>query len=164
MSGRLHTKAKLCRYAAYFASVITLISGMSGPLPLVYQQYRAEHQWPIASATVKSFRQPLQTVHPSRGSSYAVYWMEFLVIVDLPISDCPRPMPTVANGSGLCAGIYRTIGTKSSADAWQWGSRHPILSRVQVHYDPNGGLGNRVFFAANLPTASIPGRESSQSV
>jgi hypothetical protein len=143
MSRRLHTRAKLCWFAAYFGAVATFISGMVGPLPL------ADHQWPLASASIESFRQHsriIQTTDSTRFS-YRVYWMEFRVILDLPVSQCPRPMQIGANASGECVGLYRTIEAKSASDNWQWGSRHPIHTKVQVHYDPKGGLGNQVFFA-----------------
>jgi hypothetical protein len=159
MSGRLHTRAKLCRFGAYFACAFTLIWCAAGPLPLVYQQYRAEHEWPMAEAKVKSFHQQSRTIHPDRGWSYRVYWMEFLVTLDLPISECPGPMRTSDHGSALCAGTYRSMETKSAADAWKWGSRHPILSSVKVHYSPKGEAGNRVFFAGEPASRTYPWKE-----
>jgi hypothetical protein len=58
-----------------------------------------EHRWPAASATVYSIREDSEEVKPSRARQHnlQVFWVEFLVILDLPKAQCPGLHGSVDN-------------------------------------------------------------------
>lgn len=99
-----------------------------------------EHQWPAASATVYSMRENSREVQPAstRQRNYQVFWIEFLVVLDLPQGQCPGSMVPLTTQEPQCTGTVKTPEVQSRADAVEWVSRHPRDSKVIVHYDPQG--------------------------
>ena len=97
-----------------------------------------EHQWPAASATVYSMREESREVRPNstRQRNFQVFWMEFLVVLDLPQGQCPGSMVPLTSEEPQCTGTVKTPEVKSRADALDWVKRHPRGSKVTVHYDP----------------------------
>lgn len=131
-----------------------------GRQPRPSEQFRANHGWPVASAVVKSLSQRSRMdVERKHKSSVPVYGMEFTVLLDLPLEQCPPPMRTTFRGVAGCFGTYNTVWTDSAKENWEWGSRHPVLSTVQVHYDPTGKSGSVVFFAGEPWADAYPWRE-----
>lgn len=97
-----------------------------------------EHEWPAASATVYSMREDSREVKPvsTRQRNYQVFWMEFLVVLDLPQAQCPGSMVPLTAQEPQCTGTVKTPEVQSRADAIDWVKRHPRDSKVVVHYDP----------------------------
>jgi hypothetical protein len=125
------------RAAGYLAFLIGLLSAL-GWMNVVRQDYVMEHQWPSASATVYSMRENSREVRPAstRQRNYQVFWMEFLVVLDLPQGQCPGSMVPLTTQEPQCTGTVKTPEVKSRADAVEWVRRHPQGSKVIVHYDP----------------------------
>jgi hypothetical protein len=125
------------RAAGYLAFLIGLLSAF-GWMNVIRQDYVMEHQWPAASATVHSMREDSREVRPSstRQRNFQVFWMEFLVVLDLPQGQCPSPMVPVTTQEPQCTGTVKTPEVESRADAVSWATRHPRDSKVIVHYDP----------------------------
>ena len=147
-AARLRVKAKLCRLGGYFCLVGTVFCFTNGEGPRIWQQYHATHSWPAMSAVVKKFTQHSRTDIEKRNGFYVpLYWMEFKVALNLSPEQCPPTMRRSMSGVPQCIGIYNTVWTDSAKENWRWGSRHHILSTVQVHYDPTGKSGSEVFFA-----------------
>lgn len=144
---RLRARAKFCRFAGYCLLLAGVIATVEGPAPVIHQLYSA-NRWPAASAVVKHFSQHsrVDMYRERNGFHPKVYWMEFQLALGLPAAQCPPPMRARTNDGDACIGLYTTLEADSPATAWRWGSRHPILSTVQVRYDPSGAAGNRVFF------------------
>ena len=125
------------RAAGYLAVFIGLMSAL-GWINVIRQDYVMEHQWPAASATVYSIRENSREFKPvsTRQRNYQVFWMEFLVILDLPQGQCPGSMVPLTSQEPQCTGTVNTPEVKSRADALDWVRRHPRGSKVTVHYDP----------------------------
>jgi hypothetical protein len=125
------------RAAGYLAFFIGLLSSF-GWINVIRQDYVMEHQWPAASATVYSIRENSREFQPvsTRQRNYQVFWMEFLVILDLPQGQCPGSMVPLTSQEPQCTGTVKTPEVKSRADALDWVKRHPQGSKVTVHYDP----------------------------
>jgi hypothetical protein len=125
------------RAAGYLASIIGLLSCVSW-FNIIRQDYVMEHQWPAASGTVYSMREESREVKPvsTRQRNFQVFWMEFLVVLDLPQSQCPGSIVALTTQEPQCTGTVKTPEVKSRADALDWVKRHPRGSKVTVHYDP----------------------------
>jgi hypothetical protein len=82
--------------------------------------------------------------------------MEFTVALDLSPQKCPSSMRRTVRGVVQCLGIYNTRWTDSEQLNWQWGSKHRLLSTVQVHYDPTGKSGSTVFFVGEPINDAYP--------
>jgi hypothetical protein len=124
------------RAAGYLAFLIGLLSAL-GWMNVIWQDYVMEHQWPAASATVYSIREDSREVKPSstRQRNFQVFWMEFLVVLDIPQGQCPGSMVPLTTQEAQCTGTVKTPEVKSRADAVEWIRRHPQGSKVIVHYD-----------------------------
>lgn len=157
---RLRARAKFCRYGGYFVLLAGIVATVEGPAPAIHQLYSAK-RWPVASAIVKQFSQHtrVDTYRQENGFHPKVYWMEFHVELDVPAAQCPPPMRAHTKDGDACIGLYSTRETDSPAAAWRWGSRHPILSTVPVHYDPSGAAGNSVVFVGESAKNTYPWRE-----
>jgi hypothetical protein len=133
-------QARGLRTGAYLAFLIAGLSSLNW-ISTLRQDYVMEHQWPAAPATVHSMNEESRKVEPvsSSGHSYWVYWMEFLVVLDLPQSQCPGRMIALTSNEEQCTGTVKTPKYKSRADATAWHDRHPPNSRLMVHYDPQSG-------------------------
>jgi hypothetical protein len=133
------TQTKGLRAGGYFLLLIGLLSAL-GWLGVIWEYYVMEHQWPAASATVYSIREDSREVRPSstRQRNFQVFWMEFLVVLDLPQGQCPGSMVPLTSEQAQCTGTVKTPEVKSRADAIEWVRRHPRGSKVIVHYDPQG--------------------------
>ncbi|HEY2168997.1 MAG TPA: hypothetical protein VGJ30_05185 [Candidatus Angelobacter sp.] len=127
------------RVAGYFTFVIGFLS-FFGWINVIRQDYVMEHQWPSASATVYSMREDSREVKPSstRQRNFQVFWMEFLVVLDLPQGQCPGSMVPLTTQEPQCTGTVKTPEVESRTDAIDWARRHPRDSKVTVHYDPQG--------------------------
>jgi hypothetical protein len=125
------------RAAGYLAFLIGFLSAF-GWIGTIRDYYVMEHQWPAASATVHSMREDSREVRPSstRQRNFQVFWMEFLVVLDLPQGQCPGPMVPLTTQEPQCTGTVKTPEVESRADAVSWATRHPRDSKVIVHYDP----------------------------
>ena len=130
-------RASGLRAAGYLAFIIGLLSSL-GWINTIRQDYVMEHQWPAASATVYSMREESREVRPNstRQRNFQVFWMEFLVVLDLPQGQCPGSMVPLTSEEPQCTGTVKTPEVKSRADALDWVKRHPGGSKVTVHYDP----------------------------
>jgi hypothetical protein len=130
-------RASGLRAAGYLAFIIGLLSSL-GWINTIRQDYVMEHQWPAASATVYSIREDSREVKPNstRQRNFQVFWMEFLVVLDLPQGQCPGSMVPLTREEPQCTGTVKTPEVKSRADALDWVKRHPRGSKVTVHYDP----------------------------
>jgi len=130
-------RASGLRAAGYLAFIIGLLSSL-GWINTIRQDYVMEHQWPAASATVYSMREESREVRPNstRQRNFQVFWMEFLVVLDLPQGQCPGSMVPLTSEEPQCTGTVKTPEVKSRADALDWVKRHPRGSKVTVHYDP----------------------------
>jgi hypothetical protein len=130
-------RASGLRAAGYLAFIIGLLSSL-GWINVIRQDYVMEHQWPAASAAVYSIREDSREVRPNstRQRNFQVFWMEFLVVLDLPQGQCPGPMVPLTSQEPQCTGTVKTPEVKSRADALDWVKRHPRGSKVTVHYDP----------------------------
>lgn len=157
---RLRASAKFCRFGGYFVLLAGIVATVEGPAPVIHQIYSA-NRWPVASAVVKQFSQHsrIDMYRERNGFHPRVYWMEFQVALGLPAAQCPPPMRTATRDGDACTGLYATLETDSPAAAWRRGSRHPILSTVQVHYDASGASGNRVLFVGESAKDTYPWRE-----
>jgi hypothetical protein len=100
-----------------------------------------EHQWPTARGTVYSMREESRDVRPpsSRSRHYWVYWIEFVVVLDLPAEKCPGEMSSLDQKQAQCISTVKTPEVRSRADAVEWIGRHPFNSLVMVHYDQQSG-------------------------
>lgn len=127
------------RVAGYFTFVIGFLS-IFGWINVIRQDYVMEHQWPSASATVYSMREDSREVKPSstRQRNFQVFWMEFIVVLDLPQGQCPGSMVPLTTQEPQCTGTVKTPEVESRTDAIDWARRHPRDSKVVVHYDPQG--------------------------
>jgi hypothetical protein len=125
------------RLATYFALVVAVLSSINW-LSAIHQQYVMEHQWPAVSATIYSRREDSREVTPPsiRQRSYWVYWGELLVILDIPPEQCPGNMVPLTQKQAQCTGTVKSPEAKSRAWAVRWLGRHPVDSRLTVHYDP----------------------------
>jgi hypothetical protein len=133
-------QAKALRAGGYLALVVAFLSAINWIL--VIREYSVmEHQWPAASATVYSMREDSREVTPpsSRQHSYQVYWVQFMVVLDLPQGQCPGSMVPLTSAEPQCTAEVKTPEVKSRADAIVWFSRHPRNSRLVVHYDAQSG-------------------------
>ena len=130
-------RASGLRAAGYLAFIIGLLSSL-GWINTIRQDYVMEHQWPAASATVYSLHEESREVKPNstRQRNFQVFWMEFLVVLDLPQGQCPGSMVPLTSEEPQCTGTVKTPEVKSRADALDWVKRHPRGSKVTVHYDP----------------------------
>ena len=130
-------QARGLRAAGYLAFFIGLLSSFSW-INVIRQDYVLEHQWPSASATVYSIHENSREFKPVsiRQRNYQVFWMEFLVILDLPQGQCPGTIVPLASQEPQCTGTVKTPEVKSRADALDWVKRHPQGSKIIVHYDP----------------------------
>lgn len=130
-------QARGLRAGGYFMMFVGLLS-VFGWAGAIQAYYVTEHQWPAASATVYSITEQSKEVQPpsSRQHSYQVFWMEFLVILDLPQSQCPGATVPMTTTEPQCRGEVSTPHSRSRADAIDWATRHPRGSRITVHYDP----------------------------
>ena len=156
-NGRLRMRAKLARATGYFALALGVFWFFGRQGPQVWEQYVVQHSWPVATAVVQGFSPHSRTDLEKRQNSYVpVYWMEFTVALDLPSQKCPSPMRRTIGGVVQCVGTYKTVWTDSQQENWRWGSSHPVLSRVQVHYDPSGKSGSMVFFAGEALKNTYP--------
>lgn len=128
------------RAGAYLALLIAALSSLNW-ISILRQDYVMEHQWPAASGAVYSMSEESRKVEPvsSSGHSYWVYWMEFLVILDLPRDQCPGTMIALTGNEEQCTGTLKTPQYKARADATAWHYRHPPNSRLIVHYDAQSG-------------------------
>jgi len=160
-SGRLRVQAKLTRFSGYFVIVVALTFALQGPVPVIHHIYEANLHWPVTSAVVKklTLQSRVDMNRRRRGFHPTVYWMEFSVALDLSIAQCPAAMRVGSSGVDQCIGVYTTLETESHDDALRWGLRHRILSAVQVHYDPAGSFGNRVFFIGESIKNTYPWNE-----
>jgi hypothetical protein len=114
--------------------------------PRVWQQCITEQRWPVASAVIRDFTPHSRTDLAKRNNSYVpVYWMKFTVALDVSPQKCPSSMRRSIRGAVECVGIYETVWSTSEERNWQWGSKHQLLSTVQVRYDPTGNSGATVF-------------------
>jgi len=131
------SQAQGFRLGGYFLFFQALISSVNWLL-IIRKDYVMEHEWPAASATVYSMREDSREVRPPsiRQRRYWVYWAEFLVILDLPASQCPGEMRPFDDQQPQCTDTVKTPEVRSRADAVEWFSRHPRDSKVVVHYDP----------------------------
>lgn len=136
MSSITPQQATGLRAAGYLAFLIGLLSAF-GWMNVIRQDYVMEHQWPAASATVYSMREDSREVQPvsTRQRNYQVFWMEFLVVLDLPQAQCPGSMVPLTTQEPQCTGTVKTPEVESRADAVSWAARHPRDSKVIVHYD-----------------------------
>jgi hypothetical protein len=139
------SQARALLWAGRFFYVIAALSCIAW-IGTVHDAYVIEHQWPAAPATVYSALENSQEVQPpsTRQHHYWVYWMEFLVALDLPPNQCPGNILVLANQEPKCTGTIDTPKSRSRLDAVDWVRRHPLNSRVIVHYDPQShrmGLG-----------------------
>ena len=130
-------RASGLRAAGYLAFIIGLLSSL-GWINIIRQDYVMEHQWPAASGTVYSMQEESREVKPNstRQRNFQVFWMEFLVILDLPQGQCPGSMVPLTSAEPQCTATVKTPEVKSRADALDWVKRHPKGSKVTVHYDP----------------------------
>ena len=128
------------RMGGYFAMFVGLLT-VFGWAGAIQDYYVTEHQWPAASATVYSITERSKEVQPvsTRQRNYQVFWMEFLVILDLPQSQCPGVMVPMTTTDPQCRAEVDTPHSRSRADAMDWATRHPRGSRITVHYDPQSG-------------------------
>jgi len=125
------------RLGGYFAMFVGLLT-VFGWAGAIQDYYVTEHQWPAASATVYSITERSKEVQPPsiRQHNYQVFWMEFLVILDLPQGQCPGAMVPMTTTEPQCRGEVATPYSRSRTDAIDWAARHPRGSRMTVHYDP----------------------------
>jgi|ERR1041385_1621950 hypothetical protein len=125
------------RLGGYFAVFIGLLS-VFGWAGAIQDYYVTEHQWPAASATVYSITERSKEVQPvsTRQRNYQVFWMEFLVILNLPQDQCPGNMVPLTTPEPQCSGEVTTPHVRLRADAIEWAKRHPQGSTLTVHYDP----------------------------
>jgi hypothetical protein len=125
------------RIGGYFALFVAFLTSISW-IVVIHEDYVIEHQWPAASATVYSMRENSRDVKPAstRQRNYQVFWMEFLVVLDLPQNQCPGSMVPLTTQEPQCTGTVKTPEVRSRADAVDWVRRHPRDSKVIVHYDP----------------------------
>ena len=125
------------RLGGYFMMFVGLLT-VFGWAGAIQDYYVTEHQWPAASATVYSITERSKEVQPvsTRQRNYQVFWMEFLVILDLPQNQCPGTMVPMTTTEPQCRGEVGTPHSRSRADAIDWATRHPRGSRITVHYDP----------------------------
>jgi len=123
------------RLGGYFALFVALLSSINWLL-IVHEDYAMEHQWPAAAGTVYSATERSREVIPPsiRSPHYEVYWLEFMMILDLPLDRCPGTVMDL-DGQQRCTGEARTPAERSSNAAEQWSVRHPRGSKVVVHYD-----------------------------
>jgi hypothetical protein len=123
------------RLGGYFALFVALLSSINW-LMIVHENYVMEHQWPVASGTVYSAAEKSREVIPPSISSphYQVYWIEFMVLLDLPEGRCPGTVLEL-EGQQRCTGEAKTPEERSRIGAEQWYVRHPRDSKVVVHYD-----------------------------
>jgi hypothetical protein len=128
------------RMGGYFAVFVGLLT-VFGWAGAIQDYYVTQHQWPAASATVFSITERSKEVQPvsTRQRNYQVFWMEFLVILDLPQGQCPGAMVPMTTTEPQCRGEVNTPDSRSRADAMDWATRHPRGSRITVHYDPQSG-------------------------
>ena len=80
-------QAQGLRLGGYFALFVALLSSINWLL-IVHEDYVMEHLWPAASGIVYSATERSREVVPPSISSphYEVYWIEFTVILDLPVA------------------------------------------------------------------------------
>jgi hypothetical protein len=128
------------RVGGYFFMFVGLVS-VFGWAGAIQDYYVTEHQWPAASATVYSITERSKEVEPvsTRQRNYQVFWIEFLVILDLPQGQCPGTMVPLTTPEPQCSGEVTTPHVRSRADAIDWAKRHPRGSKIIVHYDPQSG-------------------------
>jgi len=130
-------KANGLRVGGYFMLFVGVLS-VFGWAGAIYDYYVTEHQWPAASGTVYSITEQSKEVQPpsTRQRNYQVFWMEFLVILDLSPAQCPGAMVPMTTTEAQCRGEVSTPHSRSRVDAIDWVARHPRGSRITVHYDP----------------------------
>jgi hypothetical protein len=123
------------RLGGYFALLVAVLSSINW-LMIVHEDYLMEHQWPAASGSIYSATERSREVIPPSISSphYEVYWMEFMVLLDLPRDRCPGTVLEL-EGQQRCTGEAKTPAERSHISAEHWAVRHPRGSRVVVHYD-----------------------------
>jgi hypothetical protein len=128
-------QAQGLRLGGYFALFVAVLSSINWLL-IVHGDYAKEHNWPTVSGTVYSATERSREVVPPsiRTPRYEVYWLEFMVILDLPLDRCPGTVMDL-EGQQRCTGEARTPAERSSNAAEQWSVRHPRGSKVVVHYD-----------------------------
>jgi len=128
-------QAQGLRLGGYFALFVAAVSSINW-LMIVHDDYVMEHQWPAASGIVYSATERSREVIPPSISSphYEVYWIEFTVILDLLVSQCPGTVLDL-EGQQRCTGEAKTPPERSPIAAEQWSIRHPRGSKVVVHYD-----------------------------
>lgn len=134
------SQAQGLRLAGYFILFMAIISSVNW-VRIIRRDYVMEHQWPTARGMVYSIREESRDVQPpsSRSHHYWVYWVEFLVVLDLPAEKCPGEMRLLDHQQPQCTGTVKTPEVRSRADAVEWIGRHPFNSNVMVHYDQQSG-------------------------
>ncbi|HEX3153218.1 MAG TPA: hypothetical protein VHV32_01275 [Candidatus Angelobacter sp.] len=125
------------RLGGYLLLFIGLVS-VFGWAGAIQGYYVTEHQWPAASAIVYSITERSKEVQPpsTRQRNYQVFWIEFLVVLDLPQGQCPGIMVPLTTPEPQCRGEVTTPHVRLRADAMDWAKRHPRGSTLIVHYDP----------------------------
>jgi len=128
------------RAAGYFLFLVGFLSSF-GWIGAIQKYYVIEHQWTAVSATVYSLREESREVKPSssRQRNFQVFWMEFLVVLDLPQGQCPGSMVPLTTSEPQCTGTVKTPQVKSRANALEWVGRHPQGSKIIIRYDSQSG-------------------------
>src|ERR1041385_3264075 len=117
------------RLGGYFAVFIGLLS-VFGWAGAIQDYYVTEHQWPAASATVYSITERSKEVQPvsTRQRNYQVFWMEFLVILNLPQDQCPGNMVPLTTPEPQCSGEVTTPRSEEHTSELQ--SRLHLVCRL----------------------------------
>jgi hypothetical protein len=124
------------RYAAYFAWFVGALVGFH-TLTIVRGEYIAQHRWPVASGEVTSAEEKSRR-YPGTGSSPTQYFERFTVEFDPPLDQCgPGMLLTIVGGPTRCLGTLDSL-EGSSDSAYQSLRRHPVGSKIRVHYQPRG--------------------------
>ena len=125
------------RYAAYFVLFIGTLFGWV-TLRIAHQEYRAQHDWPVAPGEVEASEEQSRVDTDSHNNRSTLYWTQFRVLFDPPPGECGAGMLWGRiGGPTRCIGVFNTP-EGSREDAYHWTRRHPVGSHVQVHYEPHG--------------------------
>jgi len=132
------------RFAGYFAVILAALFSL-GWVPSIRHQYEVENQWPGVSGTVFQGQEESQEVDPpsARSRRYWVYWAEYMVILDAPVSQCPGEIWSPQGEPQHCVMTVKTRRFTSREAVTRSFIRHPRGSRTNVKYDP--GTGNAEF-------------------
>src|SRR5690242_4525528 len=129
-------RGRAFRWAGYLLLLVAVLSSLDW-LATIRRDYVMEHHWPAASGTIYSLTEESREVEPPsvRQRRYKVYWAEFNVALDLPPDRCPGDLMVLGSQQEECHGAARSPASKSPGAAFRWLGRHPVNSRVTVHYD-----------------------------